>query len=331
MRHQSVHNDLAREDGFPTGALFGCLNSMLSMAKRFPKAGIVWVWDGMGETWRHTFMNTLPQLTTFKESTRKKKKGYKGNRTYNTVQKKKDKFPRDPRSRALLQIPVLQLVLKASGIRSYEIEGLECDDLLAMFCKQFLSLNKKNEVFIHSGDKDYYQLLSDRVKVLTRVKEGKPVIITKKDVRKKFGIRSKNWAKYEALTGGHNNVPHLHNIGSKRAKKMLKSGIDPSLEKAPKCNGFEKYFEPYGVKTLWPCINGNYKLCTLITDHRSSLLSDKVKAELAPLFRKLRSEERFYRREGNKTSKYYRRVSHLLSEYELASILGRRDILWQIP
>src|ERR1019366_6496665 len=62
FRHAAVFNNLSTEDGFPTGALFGCLNSMLGLHTRIPDAAIVWVWDGRGETWRHKFMAKMPQL-----------------------------------------------------------------------------------------------------------------------------------------------------------------------------------------------------------------------------------------------------------------------------
>lgn len=326
MRQQSVFNTLSREDGFPTGALFGCLNSMLSMVRKLPDAGIIWVWDGQGDTWRHIFMRTLPQLTA-----KVTKKGYKGNRNHK-VSKIKSEYPSSPRERAFLQIPILKLILEGSGIRNIEVSGVECDDILAMLTKRFLALNRKNEVIIHSGDKDYYQLLSNRVKILTRVKEGKPIWITEHDVRKKYGVSPRDWAKLEALAGGHNNVPHLQNIGSVRAKKLLKQGLDPSNVLAPKSvDGFNKYFEPYGVDRMWSCIHGNYTLCKLVTTPDDPILSEEVRGKLASLFAKLMSEKRFFRRKSCKDSAHYRRVSLLLSQYELASILGRRETLWRIP
>ncbi len=62
FRHAHVHNMLSTSYGHPTGAIYGCLNSMLRLHKKFPGASIVWVWDGKGETWRHKFMQNLPQL-----------------------------------------------------------------------------------------------------------------------------------------------------------------------------------------------------------------------------------------------------------------------------
>src|SRR5258708_5817375 len=130
---------LSTKAGFPTGAIFGCLNySLLSVFKRLPEASFIWCWDGYGETWRHKMMNELPQVNSFvnleedagasdlvndfqqnmvktsfsfmgvgtQAPLRKpKKKGYKANRNYIAASEiKKGKYPTDDKERAILQI-----------------------------------------------------------------------------------------------------------------------------------------------------------------------------------------------------------------------------------
>lgn len=364
-RHQSVNDHLARStDSFPTGGLYGCLNSMISLHTQLPEAGIVWCWDGKGDTWRHTFMREFPQLdekefpevedesdddplgklsrefmgstTKLFESPKKKEKarGYKANRHHpeNDKKKKKSEWPDTVRERVLLQIPVLKTILSGCGIRSYEIDELECDDLLAMIVRKIIHLDEDSKVYIHSGDKDYYQLMRwKQVQIVQRIKDGKLLKVKPNDVEQEYGVKPKHWAKYEALTGGHNNVAHLKNIGSVRAKVMLADGIDPSKSECPVISdNWKKYF-PHGVQTMWPSVHGNYKLCTLVDEPNSSLLSNDVRSRLAPIFSHFDSVKRFYRSHKGQTPEAYRRVSFVLGQYELNSILARRKDLWEIP
>lgn len=371
-RHQHAHNFFSREDGFPTGALYGCLNSMLGLHHHLPEAAIVWCWDGAGETWRHKYMMNMPQLDSefpeqeedafevlesdfspesiarasmqflgitdppIEKSKRPRKPGYKGNRTRPTSPDGKT-FPTEPAARALLQIPILKLVLQEIGIRSYEIPALECDDLIGMLTKKIIDLDKHSEVFIHSGDRDYYQLLAhSQVTIITNMKDGKLNKVKPKNVLAEHGVKPKNWAKYRALTGdGSDNIPHLFKIGPVRAKAMLSIGLDPSLEKFEDVpdeatKEFEKFF-PYGMSNMWPALHGNYKLCQLVTCPMDECLSDEVKSKLAPMFEHFDSVKRFFRSKSKNNEDSFRKIGMLLASYALASVSARRQELWEIP
>ena len=56
FRNFYPHAKLKTQDGEPTGALFGCLNGLLSLAHRLPDSPIAFVWEGGGETWRHRLL-----------------------------------------------------------------------------------------------------------------------------------------------------------------------------------------------------------------------------------------------------------------------------------
>lgn len=366
---------LTRADGHPTGALYGCLShSMLSLARRIPDASFIWVWEGIGETWRHRMMSQLPQLDShlpslveetdepedlgksfqagmvnqsleflgvYKQKTRRKKpkvQGYKAQRKYEPLfDKKKDKYPVDDRSRALIQMPILRLILQTIGIRQFEVQGLEGDDLLAMLVRHAIHLDKDAEIAILSGDRDYYQLLRyPQVKITTGLKEGKINWITSEKVKAEYGVAPKDWTKFRAFTGdSSDNIPHLSGVGSKVALKMLEAGFDPSdasyrhipVEAQQK---FARHFQPYGIQRMWPAVYGNYKLCRLVTQPDDELLSTEVKEKLGPIFDKITSLRKFERRESCKTPENYRKMSFLLGQYELSSILAQRDLLWEI-
>lgn len=375
--HRCYHTGkhLTRADGFPTGAVYGCLNhSLLAIARRIPDASFVWVWDGVGDTWRHRMMAQLPQLDStqfpdtedeedeplgqasfssnissslqfigvYNQPTRRKKskiQGYKAQRHRgSTASSQKSKYPIDDRSRALIQMPILRLILEASGFRQFEVEGLEADDLLAMLTIKAMELDSEEEIIILSGDRDYYQLLKyDNVKLTTGLKEGKIKWVTTDDVKNIYGIDPKDWTKYRAFTGdASDNIPHLHKVGSKTALKMLADGLDPSNPDYHHIDVdarevYARYFQPQGIKTLWPAVFGNWKLCEFVIDPESSLLSEAVQEKLHHIFGHLTSIKKFRRRSSCLTHENYRKVSFLMGQYELNSILAQMDQFWQIP
>jgi 5'-3' exonuclease len=387
FRNYHTGKFLSRADGHPTGAIYGCLNnSMLALARRLPDASFVWIWEGIGETWRHRMMSQLPQLDSnnfpeveipengeeeydwynankvfsssminnsleflgvYKQPTKRKKpktQGYKANRhppvslTTENKRKDKSKYPEDDKSRALIQMPILRLILETSGFRQFEVQGLEGDDLLAMLVRHAIHLDKDVECIILSGDRDYYQLLRyPQVKITNGLREGNINWITPEKVLNDFGVSPKDWTKYRAFTGDScDNIPHVHKLGPKTALKMLAAGFNPSdasYRHIPKDaqEKFAKLFHPYGIARMWPAVYGNYKLCKLVTQPDDELLSEEVKEKLSHVFNKLTSIRKFQKRESCRTTENYRKMSFLLGQYELTSILAQRDLFWSIP
>lgn len=360
---------LSRDDGFPTGSIFGNLNYvLLGVHRHLPDAYFVWCWDGIGETWRHRLTAENPPLEVKevkddddsdfqakmitdtlayfgadkpKKIKRKKPLGYKANRAY-TPQKFKTKYPTDEKQRALIQVPVLKLMLDGIGIRQFEIKGLECDDLIGILTKKIIKMDDEYEVYIFSGDRDFYQLLKyPQVTIINSIKGGKLECPTVSDIESKFGIVIKDWTKYRAWTGDSiDNIQHLFRVGPATARKMLAAGLDPSESNFKRIvggswenelNKFERYFQPHGIEKLWPSIHNNYKLCEIVRSENSELLSEEVREDLHKAFSYITSPRSLRRNKECNTPEMYRKLTFLLSQYELASILAQRDILWRIP
>lgn len=362
---------LARKDGFPTGSIYGCISySLLALATKLKDTAFVWCWDGEGETWRHRMMATPhltpeafpdedeePMETLFEDYAQHlvqntinffgpsvpvrppKKQGYKGNRTF-TANKSKSKYPEDPKSRALLQLPVLQLILRGAGIRSFEVKGLECDDLIGILTKHITDLDDEVEVMILSGDRDFYQLLvNDRVRVVKNNKGGELQYVKPKQVEYEHRVSVRDWIKYRAWTGDKtDNIPHVFKIGPVRARMLLDDGFDPSVEDFKKldvddmlCTKYAKFFAPHGIKRMWPSVYSNYQLCRIVTSPDDKLLSEEVQDKLYTLMKPLTSLRAFGTDKTVKTSDNYRKLSFLLAQYDLASLVVRRDELWELP
>lgn len=378
MQYSPALKGLQTKKGFPTGAIFGCLSySLLAVFKRLPDAGFIWCWDGYGETWRHKMMNELPQVTSthfpdedeeeyesgatdrmaveFQQGMlegmlssfgisnpkprpyKKKNIGYKANRKY--VEVKEGSYPTDDKERALIQIPVLKLILRGLGIHQYEIKALECDDLIGILAKKILNMDDEVKVIILSGDRDYYQLLKhDRVRVLKNMQGGQPQYVKPTGVQAEFGVTVEDWVKYRAWTGdSSDNIPHLYKVGPATARKMLADGLDPSVSKFENLdiseeviNKYQKYF-PHGIEKMWQSVHGNYKLCKLILYPDDKMLSDEVRADIYKELNHITSVNQFGRHKDSRTTEAYRRLTMLLAKYELSSILAQRDTLWEIP
>jgi 5'-3' exonuclease len=358
-RHGMVNLNLSRSDGFPTGAIYGCLNSMLNIAKRMPDAAFVWVWDGDGETWRHKMIreNVLVQQN-FLDSVEHKAKpvkherkyGYKANRVASAIEvseaieesarkkrhhKKEVEYPTEPKPRVNIQIPVLRLMLEGSGFRNFQIPNLEGDDLIAILTRYLLN-HTKYDVIIHSGDKDFYQLLKHRrVSILKNIQEGKLHFMDRKKVKKEFGISVRDWVKYRAWTGDPtDNIKHLRNVGDSVARKMLKAGLDPSvpyeeLHSIPSdtWDKLKRFFEPNGIERTWPFVEQNYTLSKLVSRAKDKRLPEKISTRVKSLL----SDIEFTRDSKKINTESYRRVSYLLMQYELRSIMVQRALLWSLP
>lgn len=365
-------NLLATADGHPTGAVFGCLSySLLGISKKIPDASFIWCWDGMGDTWRHKMMEELPQfnlnipddeelsenasieeiarqfqfdlannarnLIMGESKQRKKKKvyGYKANRG-KPISAAAGKFPTDNKQRALVQIPIIKLILSNLGIRQFEVQNLEGDDLIGVLARKILHIDDEVEVYILSGDRDFYQLLKyDRVRIIKSNKDTK--FVEEKDVIKEFGISARDWTKYRAWTGDStDNIPHIVKVGPVRAKAMLAAGLDPSISDTDKLpeeakEQFAKYFEPHGIQKVWESVHRNYLLTTLVTKPSNKLLNPTVAKELQTITDSIVSLKSIRRNKESKNPEIYRKLLYLLGKYELNSLIASRDELWDIP
>jgi DNA polymerase-1 len=99
------------------------------------------------------------------------------------------------------------------------IDKVEADDVIGYLAKQF-----EEKVTILSTDKDYLQLVSDRVTVYSPIKKK---FYTPKAVTEEFGISPINFLTHKILLGDKSdNVPGVKGLGLKTLVKLL-----PDLKK----------------------------------------------------------------------------------------------------
>lgn len=124
------------------------------------------------------------------------------------------------------QTELLQEALAAMNIRTITRTNYEADDILASLADQ--SADKGFNVFVVSGDRDTFQLISENTTILYPVK-GVMNLARMDDaaVVEKYGIHAKQYPDLAALVGEtSDNLPGIPGVGPKTAAKWLQSHGD---------------------------------------------------------------------------------------------------------
>ncbi|GAA9477331.1 DNA polymerase I [Helicobacter pylori] len=174
---------LTNVKGFPTGLLTG----LVGMVKKFYKD-----------------KKNMPFIVFALESQTKTKRAeklgeYKQNR-------------KDAPKEMLLQIPIALKWLQKMGFTCVEVSGFEADDVIAS-----LATLSPYKTRIYSKDKDFNQLLSDKIALF----DGKTEFLVK-DCVEKYGILPSQFTDYQGIVGdSSDNYKGVKGIGSKNAKELL--------------------------------------------------------------------------------------------------------------
>jgi len=133
------------------------------------------------------------------------------------------------------QMPVIKEVLKAMNIAIIEKEGYEADDVIGTISKQ--ASDAGHYVTILSGDRDNFQLASDKVTIrIPRTKMGKTETEDYDDSKiiEEYGVKPVQLIQVKGLMGDtSDNIPGVPGVGEKTALKLIKEyeNIDNLYEK----------------------------------------------------------------------------------------------------
>ena len=175
--------------GFPTNALYGFINMMNRIINEENPSYIMVAFD-KGKTFRHDKYDV-----------------YKAGRAAMPDELK-------------LQFPKAKEVLQAMGIKYYEIDNYEADDIIGTLAKK---VDEEDEFVatIVSSDKDLLQLISDEV-VVKLLKSNDHIMMTKDEFKKTYCIDPIRMIDLKALMGdSSDNIPGVKGIGEKTAIKLL--------------------------------------------------------------------------------------------------------------
>ena len=99
------------------------------------------------------------------------------------------------------------------------VDGIEADDVIGYLATKLENYNATKEVTIMSADRDFLQLVSDKVKVYSPVKKK---IYKPQDILEEFGISNYNFINYKILIGDNSdNLPGVIGLGPKKLIKLF--------------------------------------------------------------------------------------------------------------
>lgn len=186
-----ARSGLTTPEGRPIGATYGFTMTLRRILKVEKPDRIAIAFDPRGKTFRH---ETYPE--------------YKGTR---------QKAPEEMTS----QFDELRAVAAAHGVPVYEVPGFEADDVIGTLA--LAGERAGYEVFIVTGDKDFMQVVSDRVKLYNVFKPNVDLVIEDvAAVAEKFGTTPDHVIDVLAIMGdASDNVPGVKGIGEKGAAKLV--------------------------------------------------------------------------------------------------------------
>lgn len=120
------------------------------------------------------------------------------------------------------QIPRIKEIVKAMNLSVLEREGYEADDVLAGLAKQ--AEERGWTALIATGDKDFLQIVSDRIKVVRpRTGKSEETVYGPQEVEKEYGVGPERIVDIFALAGDAvDNVPGVPGIGPKTATELIR-------------------------------------------------------------------------------------------------------------
>jgi DNA polymerase-1 len=203
MAFRSFHafsvRPLTTSSGLPTSAVYGSALFLLKLIDDEKPDYLVFATDTAAPTFRHKM---FPQ--------------YKAHR---------DEMPED----LARQIPLIFRLFDAFGCKTLRTEGYEADDLIGTLVVQAAASEAPIKSYIVSGDKDFLQLVNDRIFLWAPKKQEAAQVIGVEGVRERFSCDPQHVVDALAIIGDSaDNVPGVPGIGEKGAAKLI--GTWGSLE-----------------------------------------------------------------------------------------------------
>ncbi|NNE71104.1 MAG: DNA polymerase I, partial [Rhodothermales bacterium] len=201
-----INRPLINSKGRNTSATYGFINTLLKLIEDHGLEHVAVVFDLIGEG--GTFRDEL----------------------YADYKAHRDPMPEEIAG----NLPDIKAVLRALDIPVVEEEGVEADDVIGTLARKAEADGEK--VVIVSADKDFQQLLSDRISMFRPAFRGDAFNPTTEDTfREKFDLAPIQFIDVLALMGdASDNVPGVPGIGEKTAMKLIQEygSVEDLLEHA---------------------------------------------------------------------------------------------------
>lgn len=189
--HALQRTGMQSPSGEPSFAVFAFANILTSLLDKHSPDAIAVVFDTPEPTFRHELYDQ-----------------YKAHR---------DAFPED----LVPQLARIKSMITMLGLEMVEMPGFEADDVIGTICKR--ESKDGHDILCVTSDKDYFQLVNDKVKILRPGKDvGEYEVMDATKVRDKFGVGPDHVIDVLALIGdSSDNVPGVKGVGEKTAIPLI--------------------------------------------------------------------------------------------------------------
>ena len=191
--HRSYHalpKTIRRRGDRPAGAILGFANLLLRLYREETPRAVLVAWDTLeAPTYRH---ESFP--------------AYQGGREFDDD--------------LIEQLEALPDFVAACGFQNAKAAGFEADDFLASAAAREEKLG--GTALVASGDRDTFQLASDRTTILYPVRAGEMARIGPAEVRSRYGVEPNQVPDFIALRGDPSDkVPGAAGVGAAGAASLL--------------------------------------------------------------------------------------------------------------
>ncbi len=257
-----INRPMFNSSGLNTSAIYGFTVTLDEVIRNQKPTHIAVVFDPPSPTFRHKI---YPE--------------YKANR---------EETPEDIKK----SLPYIKKIIEGFNIPIIEIDGYEADDVIGTLAKQ--AEIKGYSVFMMTPDKDYSQLVSDKIFVYKPRKSGEEAeILGVKEINEMFQVNNPEQViDIFALWGdSSDNIPGAPGIGEKTAKKLISEfkNLDNIFLNVEKLKGKQQEI----IKNYWEQIKLSQKLVTIdqnvpvILDEEKLFIKEIEKDKLRKIFEEL--------------------------------------------
>jgi DNA polymerase-1 len=192
--HRSYHalpKTIRRRGNKGAGAILGFANFLLRLFESEQPRAVLVAWDSLDEpTYRH---EALPAYQTGREF----------------------------ENELVDQLEVLPDFVAACGFANAKAPGYEADDFLAAAVAK--EERRKGNAVVATGDRDAYQLASERTVILQPIKAGEMARIGPAEVRDRYGVEPRQVPDFIALRGdASDRIPGAKGIAPKTGAALLR-------------------------------------------------------------------------------------------------------------
>src|SRR6516162_9595316 len=192
--HRSYHaltKTIRRDGGRPAGAILGFANRLLQLYRTERPRAVLVGWDTLeAETYRHKAFPAYQSGRHFVDE-------------------------------LVEQLELIPKFVAACGFANARRAGYEADDFLAAAAAAEERLG--GTVLVASGDRDTFQLASEKTTILYPVKAGEMARIGPKEVRERYGVAPNQVPDFIALRGDPSDrLPGAPGIGAQGAAALIR-------------------------------------------------------------------------------------------------------------